>query len=56
MVPFVGLLAANSSQGTVGFQCPNLDCAVVYVTGALEGLYTLEAGGKLKPYLKSGQQ
>jgi len=56
MVPFVDLLAANSPQGTVGFRCPNLDCPTVYVTVAFEGLYTLEASGKLKPYLKSGKQ
>ena len=49
MVPNTDSLAANSPQGTVSFRCPNLDCTIVYVTGAFEGFYTLETSGKLKP-------
>jgi hypothetical protein len=41
-------------QGYIRFRCPNLDCSIVHVVGAFEGLYVLEANGKLKPYLDSG--
>ena len=49
MVPNTDSLTANSPQGTASFRCPNLDCTIVYVTGAFEGFYTLETSGKLKP-------
>jgi hypothetical protein len=37
-------------QGCIRFRCPNLDCSMVYVSGAFDGLYTLEPDGKLKGY------
>ena len=37
------------------FRCPNLGCSIVYVTGAAEGLYTLEPGCTLKPYSNADQ-
>jgi len=41
-------------QGRVnGFRCPDPNCSIVYVKGALEGFYTVESHGELKPYLKS---
>jgi hypothetical protein len=44
-------------QGTMEvFRCPNLDCSIVYVTGAAEGLYTLEPRCTLKPYSSSDQK
>ena len=43
-------------QGALeAFRCPSLGCSIVYVTGAAEGLYTLEPRGMLKPY-SSGQR
>jgi hypothetical protein len=43
-------------QGTLeAFRCPSLGCSIVYLTGAAEGLYTLEPRGTLKSY-SSGQQ
>jgi len=39
---------ASLLQKTVeGFRCPNLDCSIVYVEGALKGFYTLEPSGYL---------
>jgi hypothetical protein len=49
MVPYAEPLRANRPQGTISFRCANLDCSIVYVTGAFEGLYTLEGNGNLKP-------
>jgi hypothetical protein len=44
-------------QGTLeAFRCPNLGCSNVYITGAAEGLYTLEPRGTLKPCSSSGQE
>jgi len=43
-------------QGTLeAFRCPSLGCSIVYLTGAAEGLYTLEPRGTLKPH-SSGQR
>ena len=43
-------------QGTVEvFRCPNLECSIVYVTGAAEGFYVLEPRCTLKRYLNSGR-
>ena len=43
-------------QGTLDvFRCPNLGCSIVYVTGAVEGLSTLEPRCTLKPYSKSDE-
>ena len=43
-------------QGTLqAFRCPSLGCSIVYLTGAAEGLYTLEPRGTLKPYLSRQQ-
>ncbi len=45
------------AEGKVtGFRCPNLICPIVYVTGDLEGFYTLEPNGELTPYLTSGER
>jgi hypothetical protein len=38
------------------FRCPNLECSIIYITGAAEGLYTLEPRGALRPYLSSGRE
>jgi hypothetical protein len=37
-------------EGYIRFRCPNLSCAVVHVTGALDGFYVLDPSGKLKPF------
>lgn len=38
-------------QGTLAaFRCPNLTCAIVYITVTAEGLYTLEPRGNLRPF------
>jgi hypothetical protein len=43
-------------QGTLeAFRCPNLGCLIVYITGAAEGLYSIERGSILKPYSNSGR-
>ncbi len=43
-------------QGTLeAFECPNLECSIVYITGAAEGLYTLEPKCTLKPYSNPSQ-
>src|SRR4029077_15258567 len=52
MVPHVEPLRAERPQGTITLRCANLDCSIVYVSGAFGGLYILEANGNLKPYLK----
>jgi hypothetical protein len=47
---------ATLPQGTLeAFRCPNLECSIVYITGAAEGLYTLEPRCTLKPYSNPGQ-
>jgi hypothetical protein len=38
------------------FRCPNLECSIIYITGAAEGLYTLQPRGALKPFSSSGQK
>jgi hypothetical protein len=43
----------SHAEGYIRFRCPNLDCSIVYVEGALEGLYVLEPTGKLKSYTNS---
>ena len=54
MVPHIPFLKDVSyPQGYIRFRCPNLGCSIVYVVGAFEGLYVLEANGKLKVYLDS---
>jgi hypothetical protein len=52
LVPHTEPLRARRAQGTIDFRCANLDCSIVHVTGAFEGLYVLESNGNLKPYLK----
>jgi hypothetical protein len=52
MVPHTEPLRAERAQGTITLRCANLDCSIVYVAGAFEGLYILETNGKLRPYLK----
>ena len=43
-------------QGTLeAFRCPNLDCSIVYITGAAEGLYILDPRCTLKLYSNPGQ-
>jgi hypothetical protein len=43
-------------QGTLeAFRCPNLECSIVYITGAAVGLYTLEPSCTLKSYSNPGQ-
>ena len=51
MVPHVPYLRDVSyPQGYIWLRCPNLDCSIVYVVGAVEGLYVLGPNGKLKMY------
>ena len=38
-------------HGVEVFRCPNLNCSIVYATGALEGFYTFESDGNLTPYV-----
>jgi len=52
MVPYTEALKLNRPQGTISLKCASLDCSIVYVAGAFAGLYTLDASGKLTPYLK----
>jgi len=43
-------------QGTLEvFRCPNLECLIVYITGAAEGVYVIEPRSTLTPYSNSGQ-
>jgi hypothetical protein len=42
-------------EGTLEvFRCRNLECLIVYITGAAEGLYSIEPRCTLKPYSNSG--
>ena len=51
MVPHVPFPKGVSyAEGYIRFRCPNLDCSIVYVVGAFDGLYVLEPNGKLKLY------
>lgn len=51
MVPNVPYLKDVSyPQGYIRLRCPNLNCLIVYVVGACEGLYVLEPNSKLKVY------
>jgi hypothetical protein len=42
--------AVSYPDGYIHFRCANLDCSIVYVVGASDGLYVLEPNGKLKLY------
>ena len=51
MVPHVPFPTdASYPQGYIRFRFPSLDCPIVYVVGAFEGLYVFEPNGKLTVY------
>jgi hypothetical protein len=39
---------ARTAKSLHPIRWPNLNCPIVYVVGAFEGLYVLEANGKLR--------
>ena len=48
MVPHIPFLKAVSyPEGYIRFRCPNLDCSIVYVEGAFDGIYVLKPDGSL---------
>jgi len=49
MVPHT-LEGESLPNGVEVFRCANLSCAMFYATGAMEGFYTLESSGELRPY------
>jgi hypothetical protein len=53
MIPHVFGPGTNLPPSVKLSRCPNLSCSIFFVTGALEGFYTLKSNGELVPYSSS---